>query len=235
MESGPAAALLHLLADAELRYAVARATGEPGRVEGVRAGNGGRSAGWARLAAAAEVAASLGGYLPAGEVTRLAASTLTMVGAIGPAAAAAVVADLDTALAGRGFTVEGSGAGRWAPGWPVLISGRPLRQPPGQPAAGRVPVAPVTATLPVEAAGQQAHLELLACALAPTGALFLGSARIPRPGRDEELLLLHLDAVDDQRRQYRLTFEGLSSSDALWEGWLSPPRPRPAPRHGGWR
>jgi hypothetical protein len=39
----------------------ARATGEPGRVEGARAGNGRRPAGWAQLAGAAEVAAGLGG------------------------------------------------------------------------------------------------------------------------------------------------------------------------------
>lgn len=224
MQSRPAEALLHLLADAELRHASARATGEPSRVEWARAGNGARPADGAQLTAAADVAASLGGDLPAGEVTRLVASTLTVVGAVDYAFAAAVAEDLDAALAARGLTPEGLGPGPQAPGWPLLTPGPARRQPPGQRGAGPLRVVPLTATLPVEVPGQQAHLELLACALAPAGALFLGSARIPQPDRDQGLLL-HLDAVDDRGRRYRLTFEGLSTGDALWEGWLSPPPP----------
>jgi hypothetical protein len=224
MESGPAEVLLRLLAEAELCYTLARAHGEPGRGEGARAGNGARPAGWARLAAAAEVAASLGGDLPAGEVTRLVASTLTVAGAIDHGSAVAVVADLDAALAARGFIPEGSGSGPGAPGWPRLTPEPALPQGLGQPAAAPVRVVPLRATLPVEMAGQQAPLELLACALAPARALFVGSAQIPQPGRDQGMRL-HLDAVDDRRRRYRLTFESLSIGDALWEGWLSPPPP----------
>jgi hypothetical protein len=230
MESGPAETLLHLLADAELRYALVRAHGEPPRVEGARGGNGGRPAGWAQLTGAAEVAASLGGDLPAGEVTRLAASTLTVVGVIDHASAAAVVGDLDAALAARGFTPGGSGSGPWAPGWPLLTPEPALPQVPGQPAAGPVRVVPLTARLPVGVAGQRAYLELLACAVAPAGALFAGSARIPQPGRDQELPPLHVDAVDDRGRRYMLTFEGLTIGDALSEGWLSPPPQGEAPR-----
>lgn len=227
MESRPAETLLQLLADAEFRHALARAHGEPMRAEGARAGNGARPAGWAQLTAAADVTASLGGDLPAGEVTRLVASTLTVAGAIDHASAAAVAGDLDSALAARGFTPEGSGSGPWAPEWPLLTPGPADRRAPGQPTAGPVRVVPLTATLPVEVPGQQAHLELLACALAPAGALLAGSVRIPPPGRDQELLL-SLDAVDDQGRQCQLTFQNLSIGDALWEGWLSPPPPRGA-------
>jgi hypothetical protein len=225
MDSRPAEMLLHLLADAEHRHAWARATGEPARVEGSRAGAGARPADWAYLSAAADVAAGLGGGLPAGEVTRLVASTLTVAGAIDHAVAAAVAEDLDTALAARGLTPDGPGPGPRAPGWPPLTPGPTVRQRPGQPAAGPWRVAPVTAALPVQAAGQRAQLELLACALGPAGALFAGSAPIPPPGREQELPLLPLDAVDDQGRQYQLTFERLSLGDALWEGWLQPPPP----------
>lgn len=112
MDSHPAETLLHLLAEAELRHALARATGEPTRVEGSRAGNGARPADWAYLSAAAEVAAGLGGGLPAGEVTRLVAGTLAVAGAVDHAVAAAVAEDLDAALAARGLTPDGSGPGR---------------------------------------------------------------------------------------------------------------------------
>jgi hypothetical protein len=223
MDSHPAETLLHLLADAELRHAWVRATGEPTRVEGSRAGDGARPADWAYLSATADVAAGLGGGLPAGEVTRLVAGTLAVAGAIDHAVAAAVAEDLDAALAARGLTPDGSGPGPRAPGWPPLTPGPTVRQRPGRPAAGPWRVAPVTATLPVQAAGQRAQLELLACALAPAGALFAGSAPIPPPGRDQGML--YLDAVDDQGRQCQLTFERLSLGDALWEGWLQPPPP----------
>jgi hypothetical protein len=221
VESGPAETLLQLLADAELRHAWTRAHGEPMRAERAGVGNGAWPEGWARLTAAADVAAGLGGELPAGEVTRLVASTLTVVGAVDHAFAAAVVGDLDAVLTARGLTPEGSGSGPRMPGWPLLTPGPPARRAPGRPAAGPVRVIPLTATLPVEVAGQPTQLDLLACALAPAGALFAGSARIPSP--DGGRRLLDLGAVDDRGRRYRLAFQSLSLGDALWEGWLSPP------------
>jgi hypothetical protein len=142
MDSHPAETLLHLLAEAELRHALARATGEPTRVEGSRAGNGARPADWAYLSAAAEVAAGLGGGLPAGEVTRLVAGTLAVAGAVDHAVAAAVAEDLDAALAARGLTPDGSGPGPRAPGWLPLTPGPTVRQRPGRPAAGPWRVAP---------------------------------------------------------------------------------------------
>ncbi len=178
MDSGPAEILLRLLADAELRHDLARSQGEFSPAEGARAGHGGRPAGWAQLASAAEVAASLGGGLPAGEVTRLAASILTMIGAIDDASAAAVVGDLDDALAAWGLTAEVSGFGPGVGGWPLLTPGPATGQAPSQAVSGPVRVARVMATLPVDVSGQQAQLELLACALAPVGAFFAGSARI---------------------------------------------------------
>ena len=223
MESGPAEILLRLLADAELRQGLTRSHGVFSPVAGARPGHGGRPAGWAQLAAAAEVAASLGDGLPAGEVTRLAAGALTMVGAIDDASAAAVVGDLDAALGEWGLTVEGSGLGPRVRGWPLLTPGPVALQAPSQAAPGPVRVARVMATLPVEVSGQQTQLELLACTLAPVGAFFAGSAQIRQFRR--ELPRLHLDAVDDQGRRYRLTFEGLPVGDALWEGRLSPAPP----------
>jgi hypothetical protein len=227
MESGQAETLLGLLADAELRHALVRTHGELARLEGRRAGNGRRPADWAQQAAAADVIVSLGRDLPAGEVTRLVASTLTVAGAIDHASAAAVVGDLDTALAARGFTAEGPGSAPGAAGWRLLTPA----QVTGRPAAGPVRVVPVAATLPVEAAGQRADLELLACALTPAGAVFAGVCADPPPGPGQEARLPQLDAADDRGRPYRLTFEGLPTGDALWEGWLSPPAPPgPGPR-----
>jgi hypothetical protein len=231
MDSGPAEILLRLLADAELRQGLTRSHGEFPPAQGARAGYGGRPAGWARLAAAAEVAASLGGGLPAGEVTRLAASTLTMVGAIDDAAAVAVVGDLDAALGAWGLTVEGPGFGPRVRGWPLLTPGPAARRALSQAAPGPVRMARVMATLPVEVSGQQAQLELLACALAAAGALFAGSAQVGQFRRGGELPLSHLDAVDDQGRPCRLRFEALPAGDVLWEGWLSPaPPPGAGPR-----
>jgi hypothetical protein len=224
MESRPAWTLLHLLAEAELHHVLARAAGELTLVEAARGENGGRPAGWVGLAAVADVAASLGGDLPAGEVTRLVASTLAAAGVIDYVAATAMVEDLRVALASRGLNPEGSGSAPWAPGWPLLVPGRAVRQASGEQAAGPVGVVPLTARLAVAAGGQQAALELLACALASVGALFVGCARIPPPDRDQGLLL-HLDAADDRGRQCRLTFKRLPVGDALWEGWLSPPPP----------
>jgi hypothetical protein len=220
VESGPAEILLPLLADAELCSALARATGEPGRVEGARAGDGGRAAGWAQLAAAAAVAAGLGGDLPAGEVTRLVASTLAAAGALGHDFAAAVVDDLDAALAARGIATERPDRGPGMPAWPLLTP----RPAPGQPAAGPVRVVPVRARLPVGTPGQRVHLELLAYAQAPGAAILVGSARVP--GHPS----VRLHAVDDQERHYQLSLRRDVAGDALWVGELSPPPPGAAPR-----
>src|SRR5260370_15813752 len=113
--------------------------------------------------------------MPAGEVTRLVASTLAGAGAIGHAFAAAVVDDLDAALAARGITTEGPDRGPGMPAWPLLTP----RPAPGQPAVGPVCVVPVTARLPVGTPGQRRYLELLAYAQAPVAASLLGSARVP--------------------------------------------------------
>jgi hypothetical protein len=172
VESGPAETLLRLLADAELRCAVARATGEPGRVEGARAGNGRRPAGWAQLAGAAEVAAGLGGDLPAGEVTRLVASTLAAAGAIGHDFAAATVDDLDGALAARGITTARPDRGPGMPAWPLLTprpaAGEPVRIDGGVPAPhGEARREPVAARGQGELLAEAAAAGLLATALMP--------------------------------------------------------------------
>jgi hypothetical protein len=189
-------------------------------VEGARAANGGRAAGWAQLAAAAVVAAGLGGDLPAGEVTRLVASTLAAAGAIGHDFAAATVDDLDAALAARGITTARPDRGPGMPAWPLLTPPPAL----GQPAAGPMWVAPVTARLPAETRGQRVGLALLAYAQAPGAAILVGSARVP----DHPSLRLH--AVDDQERHYQLALQRDVAGDALWEGELSPPPQRAAPR-----
>jgi len=220
VESGPPEILLPLLADAEFRSAVARATGEPGRAEWARAGNGRRAAGWAQLAAAAAVAAGLGGDLPAGEVTRLVASTLAAAGAIGHDFAAAVVDDLDAALAARCITTARPDRGPGVPAWPLLTP----RPPPAQPAAGPVRVVPVTARLPVGTPGQRVHLELLAYAQAPGAAILVGSVRVP--GHPS----LRVHAVDDQGRHYQLALRRDVAGDALWVAELSPPPQGAAPR-----
>lgn len=222
MEDGSAGILLRLLAEAELRQALARSTGEQVHPAKVGARNGARPADWDQLAGAAQVAAGLGGALPAGEVTRLVASALTTVDAIGRGPAAAVAGDLDTALAVRGLTRDPSGLGQQGPGWPLLTPGPSPQQAPGQRAIAGSRVVPLAAVVPVQLAGQQMRLDLLACLLADSGTLFVASGTVALPGGQG---LLHLDAADDRGRRYQLAFQRLPLGAALWEGRLTPRLP----------
>jgi hypothetical protein len=222
MENGSAEILLHLLAEAEFRQALARSAKEQVHPTGVTARNGARSADWGQLAGAAAVAAGLGGELPFGEVTRLVASALTTVDAIGYGPAAAVAGDLDAALAARGLAPESSGPGFHGPGWPLLTPGPSPQQAPDKGVVAGSRVVPLAAVVPVRLAGQQAGLDLLACVLAGEGALFIGYGPVPPPGDPG---LLHLNAVDDRGRRYRLAFQRLSPRAALWEGRLIPRLP----------
>lgn len=122
------------------------------------------------------------GALPAGEVTRLFASALTTVDALGRGPAAAVTADLDTALAVRGLTRDPSGLGQQGPGWPLLTPGPSPQQAPGQRAIAGSRAVPLAAVVPVRLAGQHMRLDLLACLLTDSGTLFVASGTVALPG-----------------------------------------------------